>query len=89
MITIDRPGRLVRGLALASAALVFVAACSSSGATPTPVATTAPTQAPTQAPASAAPASAAAASEAPASVAVGGANEVDMATVAAGSDPRR
>jgi len=89
MITIDRPGGFVRGLALAAAAVVFVAACSSSGATPTPVATTAPSTAPTEAPASAAPASAPAsaapASAAPASAAAGGSNEVDMATVAAGA----
>jgi predicted lipoprotein with Yx(FWY)xxD motif len=72
MIAADRPFGLVRGLALASAALILVAACSSSAASATPAATTAPTAAP--------------ASAAPAGSAAGGGEtyEVAVATVAAG-----
>ncbi len=80
-----RPIGLVRALALASAAIVFVAACSSTGASATLApATAAPaTAAPaTAAPASVAPASAAA--SVAASTAAGEAYEVDIATVAAG-----
>ncbi len=82
MTASDRPRGLVRGLAVAGAALILVAACSSSGAT----------AAPTAAPASAAPATAAPASVAPASAAppsvepsdAGETYEVTVATVAAG-----
>lgn len=83
MLSFDRPVSLVRGVALAGATLVFVAACSSSGSSSAP--TTAPTTAPTAAPASQAPASEAPASVAPSAPASAAAEVYDVKSATAGA----
>ena len=80
MMSFDRPLSIARALGLGVAAVVFIAACSSAGASSAP--TTAPTTAPTAAPASQAPASVAPPSE-KASSAAGEVYDVKVATAGA------